>query len=224
MRLSRGMGAVKVHLKKEVDKLTRILCVLLGYFFGCFMTAELVTRKVVGKRAGEIGSGNPGTANIGASLGVKWAAVVLAGDILKTAIPCLLCRFVLFNELGVLAILYTGFGAAIGHNFPFWNRFKGGMGVAVTCTYVVISIPVWGLLANIAGLTAVMATGYLAVGAVLIPVIHTAAVFLICGAEAGAVAIAGMALLISRHMGSFRRIRNKKEKKTDILKALRRRR
>ena len=78
----------------------RLVCLLLGYCFGLFLTAELVARFRTGRGAAELGSGNPGMANIVGSLGAAWGALVLLGDVGKTAAACLLARFVLFPELG----------------------------------------------------------------------------------------------------------------------------
>ena len=77
----------------------RAFCLLAGYFCGCFLTAELVARKETGKRAQDVGSGNPGMANITEHLGLRCGAAVLAGDVGKTAFACLLCRALLCREL-----------------------------------------------------------------------------------------------------------------------------
>ena len=42
----------------------RLACILLGYLFGSFLTAEVVARVVSGKSARQLGTGNPGMANI----------------------------------------------------------------------------------------------------------------------------------------------------------------
>ena len=68
--------------------LHRLLCLLLGYLCGCFLTAELVARARTGKSAAALGTGNPGMANLAHKLGKGWGAVVLAGDIAKTALAC----------------------------------------------------------------------------------------------------------------------------------------
>ena len=68
--------------------LARLLCLLVGYVFGSFLTAEVIARAVAGKSARQLGSGNPGMANITAQLGPKAGLVVLAGDLLKTAAAC----------------------------------------------------------------------------------------------------------------------------------------
>ena len=91
--------------------LQRLLCLLLGYLCGCFLTAELVARARTGKSAAALGTGNPGMANLAHELGKGWGAVVLAGDIAKTALAFGLCR-ALFPALGGLSGLWAGLGAA----------------------------------------------------------------------------------------------------------------
>lgn len=42
----------------------RFVSLLLGYVFGNFLTAEVVSRRISGKSVFDIGTGNPGMANI----------------------------------------------------------------------------------------------------------------------------------------------------------------
>lgn len=194
----------------------RFLCVAIGYFCGSFLTADVVARCKTGRSAFSVGSGNPGMANIGQTFGVKWAAVTLLGDVLKTAIPCLLCRFVLFPSLGGVAILYAGVGAALGHGCPFWHRFKGGRSVAVSCTYIILFSPLIGAAVELAGFCAVALTGYLAVGTLLIPLLYLYPVFRFFGPEAGFVALAGAALTFLLNRDSLWRLLHKTEKKSSL--------
>jgi glycerol-3-phosphate acyltransferase PlsY len=194
----------------------KFFCVLIGYFCGCFLTAEAVARGKTGKSACTIGSKNPGMANIISLFGVKWGAVTLFGDIFKTILPCMLCRYVWFPTLGKVTILYTGIGVALGHAFPFWNRFRGGRSVAVTCTYLVLFLPPAGLAADAAGLCVLLVTGYPAVGALAIPVLYLLPAFQMGGAEAGSVAVAGTALMFFLHRDSLRRIAHGAEPKTNL--------
>lgn len=198
----------------------RVLCVIIGYFCGCFLTADIVARHLTGKSACKIGTGNPGMANIGGQFGIKWAAVVLFGDVMKTVVPCLVCRFFLFPRLGAIAILYAGVGTALGHAFPFWNKFRGGRSVAVSCTYIFLFSPVYGIAAEIIGLFAVIATGFLAVGALSIPCLYLIGVIVRYGGEAALVTLAGTALTFFLHRDSIWRMAHKTEKKTDILSKL----
>jgi acyl phosphate:glycerol-3-phosphate acyltransferase len=110
-----------------------ILCLLLGYVFGCFSTGYLMGRmnKVDIRK---YGSGNIGTTNTLRTLGAKAGAITLLGDALKAVIPILLVKLVFFPEYDNVQVLalYTGLGAVTGHNFPVWLKFKGGKGIAAT--------------------------------------------------------------------------------------------
>ncbi len=196
--------------------MARFLCIAIGYFCGCFLTADVVARRRTGRSAFEVGSGNPGMASIGHALGVKWAAVTLLGDVLKTVLPCMLCRFALFPQLGNVSILYAGVGAALGHGYPFWNRFRGGRSVAVSCTYLVLYSPLVGAAAELTGLCAVALTGYLAVGTLLIPLLFLYPAFLLGGPEAGFVALAGAALTFALNRDSLWRLIHHTEEKSGL--------
>lgn len=70
----------------------RGLCLLAGYLFGGFLTAEVVARCTAGVSARDIGTGNPGMANIATHLGKKAGLLVLSGDVIKTAAACWFCH------------------------------------------------------------------------------------------------------------------------------------
>ena len=164
--------------------LQRLLCLLVGYLCGGFLTAELVARARTGKSAAALGTGNPGMANLAHELGKGWGAVVLAGDIAKTALAFGLCR-ALFPALGGLSGLWAGLGAVLGHNFPFWRGFRGGKGVAVTCAALILFSPLWGTAACLAGLAVTLLSGWLPLGAVVIPALFVPPAFLCRGRAAG---------------------------------------
>ncbi len=147
----------------------RVISLLTGYLFGSFLTAEVVARVAAGKSAFEIGSHNPGMANIASQLGKKAGAVVLAGDIVKTALAALVAWILYGNTLGQEAVMWAGAGVLLGHNFPFWHRFRGGKGVTVTCTVIILLMPVWGTVSCIIGGLVVLFTKKLPLGAVAIP-------------------------------------------------------
>ncbi|MGI6032271.1 MAG: glycerol-3-phosphate acyltransferase [Coriobacteriales bacterium] len=167
----------------------RAVCLLIGYLFGCFLTADILTRRKLGKSAFEVGSKNPGMANIGALMGVKGAAVVLAGDIVKTIMAVLVANLaclwllglpelaqpdvplftrIVFPHSGTAATLWAGVGATLGHNYPFWHRFGGGKGVTTTCSAVILFHPVLGLAACLAGLAVAALSKQLCFGAMTI--------------------------------------------------------
>lgn len=193
-----------------------VLCVVIGYFCGCFLTAQLVAKYKTGRGADRIGSGNPGTANIGRLFGAKWALVTLAGDVLKTMLPVLFCRFIFFPAGGELVILYVGLGVTLGHGFPFYRWFKGGKGVAVTCTYLILFDPLWGVVACILGFFVVMLSGYLTVGALAIPLFAAAFAFYFHGVAAGSLLLAATGVLIYLHRFALQQLITGHEQKSSL--------
>lgn len=117
--------------------LLRGICLVVGYLFGMIQTAYLYGR-MKGIDIREHGSGNAGTTNTLRVLGKKAGLIVFLGDLAKTIIPVLTVGFIIraylpeYEDYVFLLRLYTGFGAILGHNFPFYLGFKGGKGIAAT--------------------------------------------------------------------------------------------
>lgn len=112
----------------------RIICLLIGYVFGLFQTAYFYG-KAHGIDIRQHGSGNSGTTNALRVLGTKAGLIVLAGDCLKCIAAVVIVRLIFggsHRDVIYLLCLYTGAGAVLGHNFPFYMNFKGGKGIAAT--------------------------------------------------------------------------------------------
>lgn len=108
----------------------RLICLAIGYAFGLIQSGYLYGRtKNMDIR--QYGSGNAGSTNVLRVMGKKAGAIVFLGDFFKAVAAMCLVR-VLFREnpsVDLLA-LYAGFGVTLGHNFPFYLKFKGGKGIA----------------------------------------------------------------------------------------------
>lgn len=116
------------------NKLVRIFCLLIGYLFGSFQTAYFYGR-IKGIDIRKHGSGNAGTTNTLRVLGTKAGLIVFAGDLIKSILAVLLCKFLFLDtniDIKPLIVIYTGLGCVLGHNFPFYLKFKGGKGIATT--------------------------------------------------------------------------------------------
>ncbi len=112
----------------------RVICLAMGYVFGLFQTGYFYG-KLHSVDLHQHGSGNVGTTNALRVLGWKAGLTVFLGDFLKTVIPCMLVRFVLFQsrpEMTYVLMMYTAFGVILGHNYPFYMGFRGGKGIAAT--------------------------------------------------------------------------------------------
>ena len=103
------------------------LFISLSYLIGSLNFAYIVA-KYKKLDISSSGSGNPGTSNVMRTIGKKYAAIVLIGDVLKGFLP-----IYLFDE----NLLLCGFASIIGHIYPIFYKFKGGKGVA---TYVGVYI------------------------------------------------------------------------------------
>ena len=103
----------------------RIICLIIGYAFGLFQTGYFVG-KLNHVDIRKTGSGNSGSTNALRVLGVKAGLMTFAGDVLKCVLPILLVRQI-FSGSDCLPLLamYTGAGATLGHNYPFYLKFKG---------------------------------------------------------------------------------------------------
>ena len=117
----------------------RIVCLAIGYVFGLFQTAFMYG-KMHGIDIREHGSGNAGTTNALRVLGKKAGIIVLLGDVLKTVFAILVIRLI-YRDMGAETLpvlsLYAATGAILGHNFPFYLKFKGGKGIAATAGLII---------------------------------------------------------------------------------------
>jgi len=110
----------------------RLLCVVIGYLFGLIQTGYIYGKmnKIDIRKHG---SGNAGTTNALRTLGWKAGVITFIGDCLKCVIAVVVARLIFANSAHVeLLAIYTGLGAVLGHNFPFYLNFKGGKGIAAS--------------------------------------------------------------------------------------------
>lgn len=200
--------------------LARILSMLIGYCFGCVLTGEIAARKFAGKSASKIGeTGNPGMANIMINLGFVPGIITLLGDIVK----CLLAMTIsvlLFKSTGWIVVMYAGLGCTLGHDFPFWRRFKGGKGVATSSTVIIIYSFLLGVLANIAGMLVAIFTKYLNIAAPVIPVFFTVFMFIRGDVEAGILSLVLSLLALWCNLPTVLGIFNGTTSKVDVLGAI----
>ena len=153
-----------------MEILQRVLALVIGYFCGCFVTGYFYGKsQKVDIRT--MGSGNAGTTNTLRNLGWKAGAVTFLGDCFKCVLAICLVR-VLFRKDGAdmlkLLELYAGFGAILGHNFPFYLKFKGGKGIACTAGLLVAFCPFEIPVCLALFVLAVAITRYVSVGSILV--------------------------------------------------------
>ena len=100
---------------------------LLGYLFGSLPFSVWVTRYVKQIDLRNTGSGHATTTNTIRQAGFGWGALVAILDVAKGFIPTFLAaRY--SNETWVIVL--TAALAVVGHCWPLFAQFRGGMGIA----------------------------------------------------------------------------------------------
>jgi glycerol-3-phosphate acyltransferase PlsY len=100
---------------------------ILAYLSGSLTFSIWVTRYVKNVDVRDAGSGHATTTNTLRQAGFGWGALVLILDISKGLIPTYLAiKFT--NETWLIAV--TAACAVIGHCWPLFAQFRGGMGLA----------------------------------------------------------------------------------------------
>lgn len=104
-----------------------VLLPLLGYLSGSLPFSIWVTRYVKNVDVRDAGSGHATTTNTVRQAGFGWGALVLLLDLAKGFIPTWLAlRF--SGETWLVAV--TAACAVVGHCWPLFAQFRGGMGLA----------------------------------------------------------------------------------------------
>ena len=145
------------------------ICLVIGYFCGCISSGYIVG-KIYHIDIRDKGSGNSGTTNVLRTLGKLPALLTFAGDLLKAIIPVLVIRLVLDTPVDwYLLCLYMGLGVVLGHNYPFYLKFKGGKGIAVTSAVILSTAHPFIILAGLLIFIAVVAiTRYVSLGSLFV--------------------------------------------------------
>ena len=146
----------------------RIICLAIGYICGLLQTGYLVGRlNHVDIR--KEGSGNAGSTNALRVMGWKACAMTFAGDVIKCLAAVLIARYFYRDaEYVPLLAMYAGMGATLGHNFPFYLKFKGGKGIATTAGMMLAFCP-WAVPVCLVLFTlSIFVKKYVSVGSLLV--------------------------------------------------------
>jgi acyl phosphate:glycerol-3-phosphate acyltransferase len=164
------------------DILKIFVALALGYLLGSLNTAVIVG-KIYGKDIRSHGSKNAGLTNTLRVLGKSAAVFVLAGDILKGIIACLIGL-----HLGVyiysgqakdcVSLLAAGAGAVMGHNWPVYFGFKGGKGALTAAAVLFMFDWVMALICLGFFVIIVALTRYVSLGTICATVLFVAISFI----------------------------------------------
>ena len=102
---------------------TLLLALAFGYLCGSIPFGLILTKLAGTQDLRSIGSGNIGATNVLRTGNKGLAAATLLGDMLKGTVAVIAAGY--FG--GPDAAIAAGVGAFVGHLFPVWLKFKGGM-------------------------------------------------------------------------------------------------
>ena len=207
----------------------RILSILIGYTFGLFQTGYIygmINHVDIRKH----GSGNAGTTNALRTLGWKAGVITFVGDCLKSILAILAIRLIFEEHDSVeLLMAYAGLGAVLGHNYPFYLKFKGGKGIATTAGLMLAIHPMIFLSVAVVFFLIVWFTQYVSLGSLVIMLLFVAEI--IVYGESGGLGLTtaalyeyyGIAIFLAilafyRHRANVKRLLMGTENKTDIRK------
>ncbi|HUG34588.1 MAG TPA: glycerol-3-phosphate acyltransferase [Anaerolineales bacterium] len=107
--------------------LSFIIFPLIGYISGSLPFSIWITRFAKGVDVRDGGSGHAGTTNTVRQAGFGWGALVLVLDLAKGFLPVFLA---LTYSAETWVVTFTGALAVVGHCWPLFAQFRGGMGLA----------------------------------------------------------------------------------------------
>ena len=186
---------------EELDTTTlwlyRGLCILIGYCFGCVFISQIF-KKTKRRDVSNFKSMNVLFTHMDdmSRKRLRDTAIVILWDIAKTYLAFWIIILITKGALGRDQVLWVGIGVILGNDYPFWNRFKGGMGATVTFVTLWTYMPIWGPICCVAGAILSFITGSLPVGTFIITVLIIPFVFLFRGIRAGIMVVVIMAMML----------------------------
>lgn len=154
----------------------RLICLAIGYAFGLIQTGYIYG-KMNNIDIREHGSGNAGSTNMLRTMGIKAGLITFLGDCFKCVAAVLIVRGIFASraeDILPLLSLYAGFGAVLGHNYPFYLKFKGGKGIAVTAGMIFITDFRLAALCLLVFIVIVAVTRFVSLGSLVISVLFVA--------------------------------------------------
>ena len=128
------------------------LTLLVSYLLGCFNGAVVTSHFIIRDDVRKHGSGNAGLTNFYRTYGAKYALIVIACDMGKTLLSCLIGGYLMLCTNGnwTFGVLLGGIVCELGHIFPAYYGLKGGKGILSGGVLVCmldwrIALIAWGL-------------------------------------------------------------------------------
>ena len=139
-----------------------IVAIVFGYLVGSIPFALLLTRRQ-GIELRNVGSRNPGAANVLRSAGIGRAVAVLLLDAAKGTVAVGAAR-VMSDDVAVAT--GAGLAAIVGHIYPVWCGFRGGKGVAASAGVFAVLAPLATVIAILVFVATIATTRFISAGSI----------------------------------------------------------
>lgn len=143
-----------------------IITIILAYLIGSIPTGYIIVKLLKNEDIRTIGSGSTGATNVKRALGKKWFFIVLILDVIKGALPVVLAKIFLPEQLGLYAVL-ASVAVIIGHSKPIFLQFKGGKSVASGVGTMIALNPMVGLLIGVIWAIITYISKYVSLGSII---------------------------------------------------------
>ena len=149
-----------------------LIMIVAAYLIGSIIFANIFG-KIKKIDLTKVQSKNPGAANIGRNLGVKYGTAVFCLDAFKVVFVMLaglilaqLSVWASFNFFSYVNLSLVGAAALVGHKYPIWYKFKGGKCFSSFCGFVLFTSNWFILYLIVIYLTIVLISKYISVSSI----------------------------------------------------------
>jgi glycerol-3-phosphate acyltransferase PlsY len=208
-----------------------ILCMVVGYLLGSINSAIVVSKLKYKQDIRDYGSKNAGMTNMFRVYGKTGGLLTLAGDFAKTLVAVTFADILIGNGklfIGSEGAYVAGFFCMLGHIFPLYYKFKGGKGVLVTATTLLLIEPVVFAVMFVIFAVIFLGSKMVSLGSVmsalLLPVIVDSYYKVLIGHSGAAGAIRMIIIFLTAgivvfmHRANIKRIYNGEESKMELFK------
>ena len=199
--------------------IVRILVTFLGCYFLGNHNGAICVSLMMGDDVRSHGSGNAGLTNFIRNYGANRAFLVIAIDVGKAILACILGSL-MFPEYAIAGRTLGGVAVRLGHDFPARQGFRGGKGI-LSGWFIAFMID-WrvGILIGVVFFAAYLLTQYVSLGSVLAAATFGIG-FIIFRHHDFLVMLGGIfmaALTLFQHRGNIIRLMKGEERKTNLFK------
>lgn len=191
---------------------SELLIAFIAYLLGNIQTSYLIGRYFKKTDIREHGSGNAGTTNALRVFGKKIAVITLLVDALKGV----LAVYIGIKLGGLDGGLVAGIAVIVGHNWPFYLKFRGGKGVATSIGVGLAVSPLSALISIAMGIAIIAKSKYVSLGSIIAISIWPFVTVLIAGEFETKIFVFGIIMAtmsIYKHRENIKRLLNKTENK-----------